>query len=304
MTTAPASTAVSVHDEQHRLTVVEGLAALSLDALSSVAYGPEAILVVLVAAGAAALRYSLPVTGAIIVLLTVLVVSYRQVIAAFPNGGGAYAVSKAHLGTQASLVAAASLIVDYVLNAAVGVSAGIAALTSAFPRLYGATVWLCLAALLIITGLNLWGVSESARVFTVPTVAFSLGDDVVAVQVCFADSEDEAAHDAFRRQWEEWQPNVPLITLHTTHRSISRPIVKYLCQVEEEDRYHRLVVVIPEVQPPKIWEYLLFNQRGAILDRAIRRGTVNVVLCRLRYRLGQFASGPAAPSALDDDLMH
>jgi hypothetical protein len=80
--------------------------------------------------------------------------------------------------------------------------------------------------------------------------------------------------------------------------------VKYLCQVEEEDRYHRLVVVIPEVQPPKIWEYLLFNQRGAILDRAIRRGTVNVVLCRLRYRLGQFASGPAAPSALDDDLMH
>jgi len=159
-------------DERHRLTAVQGLAALSLDALSSVAYGPEAILVVLVAAGAAGLHYSLPVTGAIIVLLTALVVSYRQVIAAFPNGGGAYAVSKAHLGTQASLVAAASLIVDYVLNAAVGVSAGIEALTSAFPSLYGASVWLCLAALVIITGLNLWGVSESAKVFTVPTVAF------------------------------------------------------------------------------------------------------------------------------------
>ena len=160
------------HDEQHRLTAVQGLAALSLDALSSVAYGPEAILVVLVAAGAAGLRYSLPVTGAIIVLLTALVVSYRQVIEAFPSGGGAYAVSKAHLGTQASLVAAASLIVDYVLNAAVGVSAGIAALTAAFPSLYGATVWLCLAALALITGLNLWGVSESAKVFTVPTLAF------------------------------------------------------------------------------------------------------------------------------------
>ncbi len=120
-------------EERHRLTAVQGLAALSLDALSSVAYGPEAILVVLVAAGASGLRYSLPVTGAIIVLLAALVVSYRQVIAAFPSGGGAYAVSKAHLGTQASLVAAASLIVDYVLNAAVGVSAGIAALTSAFP---------------------------------------------------------------------------------------------------------------------------------------------------------------------------
>jgi amino acid transporter len=160
------------NDDRHRLTAVQGLAALSLDALSSVAYGPEAILIVLVAAGAAALRYSLPVTGAIIVLLAALVVSYRQVIEAFPNGGGAYAVSKAHLGTQASLVAAGSLIVDYVLNAAVGVSAGIAALTSAFPALFGATVWLCLATLAIITGLNLWGVSESAKVFTVPTLLF------------------------------------------------------------------------------------------------------------------------------------
>src|ERR1700724_527952 len=167
--------------ERQRLTAVQGLAALSLDALSSVAYGPEAILVVLVAAGAAGLRYSLPVTGAVIVLLTALVVSYRQVIEAFPNGGGAYAVSKAHLGTQASLVAAASLIVDYVLNAAVGVSAGIAALTSAFPELYGGTVWLCLAALAVITGLNLWGVSESAKVFTVPTLAFIVAITAVII---------------------------------------------------------------------------------------------------------------------------
>ena len=165
---------VAEDDERHRLTAVQGLAALSLDALSSVAYGPEAILVVLVAAGATALHYSVPITGAIVVLLAVLVVSYRQVIAAFPNGGGAYAVSKAHLGTQASLVAAASLIVDYVLNAAVGVSAGIEALYSAFPVLYGARVWLCLAVLALITGLNLWGVSESAKVFTVPTLLFIL----------------------------------------------------------------------------------------------------------------------------------
>ncbi len=149
-----ANAAAADHDEQHRLTAAEGLAALSLDALSSVAYGPEAILVVLVAAGATALHYSLPITGAIVLLLAALVVSYRQVIEAFPSGGGAYAVSKAHLGTQASLVAAASLIVDYVLNAAVGVSAGIAALTSAYTALYGARVWLCLAALAVITGLN------------------------------------------------------------------------------------------------------------------------------------------------------
>ena len=602
-------------DEKHRLTAVQGLAALSLDALSSVAYGPEAILVVLVTAGAAALRYSLPITGAIVLLLAALVVSYRQVIEAFPSGGGAYAVSKAHLGTKASLVAAASLIVDYVLNAAVGVSAGIEAFTAAFPVLYGARVWLGLAALAIITGLNLWGVSESAKVFTIPTVLFivamaavifgglvrtnpavalnhqigpsteavgillilrafasgcsaltgveaianavpefrkprarraqhtevwlgillgamliglgilirkfhvvpqasttvlaqlteaslghnlafyavqlitlvllalaantsfgglpvltallardnflphmfalradrqvhrygvavlavfaaallvassgntqalvplfavgvfigftlsqlgmvrhwseqrsrgwmsravingvgalltaattvielvskftegawlivlvipglvllfdqvhrlyarigallglgetpeppakreslvvvpvaslsrltaagieaalSLGDEVIAVTVCFTDPEDEAADVSFRERWEQWHPNVPLVTLTSTHRSITKPIVKYLADIEAKDKYHKLVVLIPEVQPPRFWDYLLFNQRGAILDRAIRRGTVNVVLCRLRYRLEQFASrdtvaGPGA----------
>src|SRR5580693_3576440 len=613
------TTTVAEDGERHRLTAVQGLAALSLDALSSVAYGPEAILIVLVAAGAAGLRYSLPVTGAIIVLLTALVVSYRQVIEAFPNGGGAYAVSKAHLGTQASLVAAASLIVDYVLNAAVGVSAGIEALTSAFPGLYGASVWLCLGTLAIITGLNLWGVSESAKVFTVPTLAFiaamvavilrglfrvhpavvldthfgasteavgillvlkafasgcsaltgveaianavpefrkprarraqhtevwlgillggmliglgilikkfhvvphsgitvlaqlteaslghnvifyaiqlitmvllalaantsfgglpvlaallardnflphmfglradrqvhrygvvvlavlagallaasngntqalvplfavgvfigftlsqfgmvrhwrtqrsrgwmsravingvgavltaattiielvskftagawlivlvipslvllftrvhrtydrigallgigqtpeppakheslvvvpvaslsrltaagistalSIGDEVIAVTVCFTDPEDEAADASFRDRWENWHPNVPLITLRSTHRSIAKPIVKYLCDIEAKDKYHKLVVLIPEVQPRRFSDYLLFNQRGVILDRAIRRGTASVVLCRLRYRLEQFAPGTsgdgpaAAPSA-------
>ena len=136
------------HDEteRHRLTALEGLAALSLDALSSVAYGPEAIVIVLAAAGTAGLAYTLPVTLAIVVLLAVLVISYRQVIAAFPGGGGAYAVAGRHLGRMPSLIAAASLIVDYVLNAAVGVSAGVAALTSAFPALYGAgsgSAWAC-----------------------------------------------------------------------------------------------------------------------------------------------------------------
>jgi amino acid transporter len=609
-------------EEKHRLTAVQGLAALSLDALSSVAYGPEAILVVLVAAGAAGLHYSLPITGAIIVLLAALVVSYRQVIAAFPTGGGAYAVSKAHLGTQASLVAAASLIVDYVLNAAVGVSAGIAALTSAFPVLFGATTWLCVGTLAIITGLNLWGVSESAKVFTVPTLAFivamaaviisglvrshpavtldhhlgastetvgillilrafasgcsaltgveaianavpefrtprarraqhtemwlgillggmliglgilirkfdvvphasttvlaqlteaglghnflfyavqlislvllalaantsfgglpvlaallakdnflphmfalradrqvhrygvvvlavlaaallvaakgntqalvplfavgvfvgftlsqfgmvkhwhtersrgwatramingvgavltaattiiellskftegawvivlvipglvllflrvhrtydrigallgigqtpppptrhkslvvvpvaslsrvtaagistalSIGDEVVAVTVRFPDPDpgDEAAEKSFRQRWEQWHSNVPLITLPSSHRSIAKPIVKYLCDIEAKDTYHKVVVLIPEVQPRRFWDYLLFNQRGVILDRAIRRGTVNVVLCRLRYRLEQLAphdAGTAPPAPHDAD---
>ena len=129
------------------------------------------------------------------------------------------------------------------------------------------------------------------------SAALSLGDDVIAVTVCFADPEDEAADVSFRGRWEEWHPNVPLITLRTVHRSITQPIVEYLRQIEDEDKYHRLVVLIPEVQPERFWRYLLFNQRGAILDRAIRRGTVNVVLCRLRYRLEQFAPRDAAPAA-------
>jgi amino acid transporter len=597
---------VEEHDEKHRLTALEGLAALSLDALSSVAYGPEAIVVVLVAAGTTGLEYTLPVTVAIVVLLGVLVVSYRQVIAAFPGGGGAYAVARQHLGRQPSLIAAASLIVDYVLNAAVGVSAGVAALTSAFPALYGGRVWLCLAVLGIITGVNMWGVAEAARSFIIPTLLFiiaigavivaglvrshpavapvqhlpqtvttvslllllrafasgcsaltgveaianavpqfrkprarraqhtemwlgfllgfmllglailikkfhvtpapqetvlaqltaaslghnaafyfvqlittvllalaantsfgglpvlasllardnflphlfflradrqvyrygvtvlalaaaallvvaqgntlalvplfaigvfvgftlsqtgmvrhwrgergrgwhhravingvgavlttvalaieliskftegawlvvlvipalvlmfnrihqvydrigqlleigktppppqrlsslvvvpvggmsrltaegvsaalSLGDEVIAVTVCYADSDDTAADARFRAQWEDWHPNVPLVTLHTHHRSLAPPIVNYLRQIEAEDRFHRLVVLIPEMQALHAWQRILHNQRGFVLDRAIQEGTANVVICRLRFRPGAWSS--------------
>jgi hypothetical protein len=127
------------------------------------------------------------------------------------------------------------------------------------------------------------------------STALSLGEDVVAVTVCFTDPDSEAVEVSFRERWEEWHPNVPLITLLSAHRSIAQPIVKYLCQIEADDKYHQLVVLIPEVQPKRFWYYLLFNQRGVILDRAIRRGTANVVLCRLRYRLGQLAPGDDGP---------
>jgi amino acid transporter len=590
-------------EDRHRLTALSGLAALSLDALSSVAYGPEAIIIVLGAAGAAGLGYTLPVTAAIVLLLTVLVISYRQVIAAFPTGGGAYAVAKAHLGTTASLVAAASLVVDYLLNAAVGVSAGVEALTSAYPSLYPDRTWICLLVLAAITGANLWGVAESARLFIPPTVIFivaifsviliglarshpvvpvitkepsalvsvglllllrsfasgcsaltgveaianavpqfrkpryrraqhtevglgvilglmllgialviqkfhvhaapsgnptvlaeltaaafghnliyyavqiitmvllalaantsfgglpvlasllatdnflphlfflkadrqvhrygvlvlafiagflllvskgntqalvplfaigvfvgftlsqigmvrhwreqqsdgwvqraiingvgaafttvalaieliskftkgawlvvlvvpllvlmftrvhvtyqkigaelqigktpppphrrsslvvvpvrgmsllteegisaalSLGDEVVAVTVCYLDPDDEAADAHFREQWDEWHSDVPLISLQTAHRSIGPPIVEYLQSLEQTDKYHRLVVLIPEVAARKPWRKLLHNQRGFILDQAIQNGTSDVVICRLRFRL-------------------
>ncbi|WP_405498491.1 APC family permease [Nocardia sp. NBC_00511] len=149
--------------------------------MASVAYGPEAIVLVLAAAGSVGLGYTLPVTLAIVVLLTVLIASYRQVIAAFPNGGGAYAVAKARLGRRTSLVAAASLIVDYVLNVAVSIAAGVAALTSAFPQLFPYTAWICLAVLLGVTVLNLYGIRESARAFMAPTAIFVIGIFVVII---------------------------------------------------------------------------------------------------------------------------
>ena len=132
---------------REQITPVEGLSALSLDALTSVAYGPEAIIVVLALAGASALHLVLPVTVAIVVLLALLVFSYRQVIEAYPQGGGAYAVSRDNLGPRASLLAATALVVDYTLTVAVSIAAGTQALTSAFPGLASATVPICLAIL-------------------------------------------------------------------------------------------------------------------------------------------------------------
>jgi amino acid transporter len=609
-------------EERHRLTTLSGLAALSLDALSSVAYGPEAIVVVLVAAGTVGLGYTLPVTLAIVILLAVLVISYRQVIEAFPNGGGAYAVATRHLGTTPALVAAGSLIVDYVLNAAVGVSAGVAALTSAFPGLFKYTVPLCLLVLAAITAANLWGVAESARLLIAPTLVFiaaialvifsgllrshpvvepprhlpsvaesvgvllllrafasgcsaltgveaianavpafrkprvkhaqnteawlgallgamliglailirkyhvtpaphetvlaqlaaigvgkgilfygiqlittillalaantsfgglpvlasllardnflphlfflkadrqvhrygvgvlavfaaallvlsggdtqrlvplfaigvfvgftlsqagmvrhwreqrgsgwatratingvgavltlaalaveliskftegawlvvlvvpllvlmfsrihavyskiggllqigvippqperegslvvvpvggmsrltqegvsaalSLGRDVIAVTVCYSEAEDEELHGHLQRQWDEWHPGVPLVTLHTTHRSLAPPIVEYLHDLETSNQYDRIVVLIPEVQPARPWQRILHNQRGFVLDRAIQKGTVNVVICRLHFQLATWTppltpapgASPPAPGEL------
>ena len=161
----------SSETSKERITPVEGLSALSLDALTSVAYGPEAIIVVLALAGAGALHLVLPITVAIVVLLAILVFSYRQVIDAYPGGGGAYAVSRANLGPSASLVAGAALIVDYTLTVAVSIAAGVGSLTSAFPSLTPATVPICLAILAVITLLNLRGLGETARAFLLPTIA-------------------------------------------------------------------------------------------------------------------------------------
>jgi amino acid transporter len=159
-------------DEGHELGVRTGLAALSLDALSSVAYGPEAMVLVLVAAGAGALRWTLPLTLVITAMLALLVISYTQVIAAHPEGGGAYAVAKTNLGRITALLAAASLFVDYVLTVAVSLSAGAASLGSAFPGLAHHLLLMTLIGLALLAAVNMFGISESARLLMLPTLVF------------------------------------------------------------------------------------------------------------------------------------
>jgi amino acid transporter len=161
--------------DSHRLTALGGIAAMSLDALSSVAYGPEAIVLGLIVAGTAAVTWTVPIAMAIAALLLVLVVSYRQVIAVHPDGGGAYAVAKKDLGRWPALLAAASLLVDYVLTVAVSLAAGAASLASVFPPLAHHLLALTLAGLAVLVVINLIGIAESAKVLMGPTLLFIVG---------------------------------------------------------------------------------------------------------------------------------
>jgi amino acid transporter len=161
--------------DSHRLTALGGIAAMSLDALSSVAYGPEAIVLGLIVAGTAAVKWTVPIAFAIAALLLVLVVSYRQVIAVHPDGGGSYAVAKKDLGRWPALLAAASLVVDYVLTVAVSLAAGAASLASVFPVLAHHLLALTLAGLFVLYAINLIGIAESAKVLMGPTLLFIVG---------------------------------------------------------------------------------------------------------------------------------
>jgi amino acid transporter len=157
-----------------RLSKKVALAVFSSDALSSVAYATEEILLVLVPVGWAAIQLSLPVAIAIGVLLLILISSYSETIHAYPSGGGAYIVSKENLGKYPSLVAGASLLTDYVLTVSVSAASGIAAITSAFPHFYPYRVWLALLCIFLITLANLRGVKESGILFAFPTYFFIL----------------------------------------------------------------------------------------------------------------------------------
>jgi amino acid transporter len=168
----PLATNEAIHQ---RLSKVKALAVFSSDALSSSAYATEAILLVLVAAGTGALAVSWPIALGIAALLLIVSFSYFQTIHAYPNGGGAYIVAKENLGTGPGLVAAASLLIDYILTVAVSVSAGVAALTSAFPTLAQYRVPIALLIVVFITLVNLRGVKESGTFFAIPTYAFVIG---------------------------------------------------------------------------------------------------------------------------------
>ncbi|GHI00074.1 APC family permease [Neobacillus kokaensis] len=159
---------------EQKLNKTKALAILSSDALSSVAYGPEQILIVLITVSSAAFWYSIPIAVGILILLTALILSYRQIIYAYPHGGGAYVVSKSNLGENAGLVAGGSLLVDYILTVAVSVSSGTDAITSAFPALHGYNVEIAITFVIFITILNLRGVTESASVLSYPVYLFVL----------------------------------------------------------------------------------------------------------------------------------
>ncbi|MFC5528875.1 APC family permease [Cohnella yongneupensis] len=159
---------------EQKLIKTKALAILSSDALSSVAYGPEQILLVLVTISAAAMWYSVPIAIGVLILLLALILSYRQVIFAYPHGGGAYVVSKENLGLSAGLVSGGSLLVDYILTVAVSVSAGTDAITSAFPSLHPYTVIIAVIFVVFITILNLRGLTESASILAYPVYLFVL----------------------------------------------------------------------------------------------------------------------------------
>jgi len=164
----------SSEEGQQKIGVFAGVPSLGLDGLSSAAYGPEAALTILLPLGAVGLVYIGPITLVILALLTILYFSYRQTIAAYPNGGGSYTVAHENLGIKFGLLAAAALMLDYTLTVAVGISAGVGALISAVPGLHRHTLMLCLAFLALITLVNLRGAREAGAIFALPTYLFVL----------------------------------------------------------------------------------------------------------------------------------
>jgi amino acid transporter len=183
----------SDEEREERVGLAAGIPIFGLDALSSAAYGPEAALTLLIPLGAAGIVYILPISISIVILLGIVYFSYRQTIDAYPNGGGSYTVASENLGMHAGLLAAAALMIDYVLTAAVGISSGVGALISAVPSLQPHTLALCLGILVILTIVNLRGVREAGGVFMLPTYLF-ISSILVVIAVGVAKSIFSGGH--------------------------------------------------------------------------------------------------------------
>ena len=164
---------LSSHSQHELIPKWKALAVLSSDALSSTAYASEEIIIPLSISGIAfATMWSLPIALAILALMIIVTISYRQTILAYPNGGGAYIVAKENLGTGAGLLAGAALLIDYVLTVSVSVSAGVENIISAFPQMASVQVFTCVWIILLIMILSLRGIGESSTIFAIPTYVF------------------------------------------------------------------------------------------------------------------------------------
>lgn len=198
--------------EGEKLSKLKALAVLSSDALSSVAYGTEQILIVLMAVGAAAAWYSIPISLAVLGLLVILIFSYRQTIYSYPTGGGAYIVAKDNIGLSSGLLAGGSLLVDYILTVAVSSSAGTDAITSAFPVLHDYRVLIALTMILLLTILNLRGITESASVLALPVYLFVFAI-IVLIITGFIKYAMGGAEPAVPVEWGSAANNVSLFLL-------------------------------------------------------------------------------------------
>jgi amino acid transporter len=176
-----------------RIGPAAGIPIFGLDALSSAAYGPEAALTILIPLGMLGVAYIVPISAAIILLLVIVFFSYRQTIDAYPGGGGSYTVARENIGAGAGLLAASALMIDYVLTAAVGISAGVGALVSAVPSLQPHTLAICLGILILITIVNLRGVKEAGGVFMIPTYLF-LGTLLITILIGVAKAATSGGH--------------------------------------------------------------------------------------------------------------
>jgi amino acid transporter len=174
-------------ERAEHIGVAAGIPIFGLDALTSAAYGPETAMSLLIPLGVMGIQYIIPIVSAVLILLVIVFFSYRQTIAAYPTGGGSYTVATENLGTGAGLLAAAALMIDYILTAAVGISAGIEAVVSAIPALQPYTLLLCLVVLAVLALVNMRGVKDTGAAFIAPTFLFvgtlliSIGTGVIRV---------------------------------------------------------------------------------------------------------------------------